>query len=287
MNTDTFFSQGNSHRVCQDYAIHGLNHVIVSDGCSSMPDTDFGARLLAKAANRVIASDCGGDCCIQDAFNENKLGEVYNRILQNMAKWAVDISLHPDSLFDTLLFAKVLEDRVLVSVLGDGVVAVKWKGGDLDGCISVMKTIFPMSAPPYLRYFLYAEESLSYFHSRGQYEENYYIIYPDGTFSDVEIHPRDFDPPSMKSYPTYAFGKAAVECVAIFSDGVSSFQKIINDGPSKTTKTIPDAFIIKEIMAFRGYQGEFVQRRCQRAFDTFNKNGWRNFDDFSIGVIHL
>ena len=192
-----------------------------------------------------------------------------------------------DSLFATLLFAKVSKETVHVSVLGDGVVAVKYKGGDLDGCIAVMKTIFPNSAPPYLRYFLNGLDCLSYFSSRGQYEEQYYIIYPDGTASITETHERKFDPIHLKSYPTYTFGKAGIEWAAIFSDGVSSFQKITNSGASKHTDLVPDYEIIKEVLAFRGYQGEFVQRRCQRAFDTFEKNGWRNFDDFSMGVIHV
>ena len=273
MNTDTFFTQGNSHRVCQDYAIHGPNYVIISDGCSSAPDTDFGARLMAKAAQHNI--------------NQSHLESWYQLILNNAEYYAKGMDLNVDSLFATLLMAKVEEDTIKVAVRGDGAVAVKYKGGDLDGCIAVMKTVFPDSAPPYLRYFLNGLDTMSYFGSAGkrEYQEHYYILFPDKMPSNLEIHPREFTP-DFESYPTYEFKKSAVECIAVFSDGVSAFQEIINKGSSKSTILVPEYEIIREMMAFRGYQGEFVQRRCQRAFDTFDKNGWVAFDDFSIGVIY-
>jgi len=269
MNTDTFFTQG-SHRVCQDYALHGPDYVIISDGCSSAPDTDFGARLMAKAA--------------QCNINYDHIEGWYQLILNNAEYYAKGMNLNEDSLFATLLIARIRENTIQVNVLGDGAVAVKYKGGDLDGCIAVMKTVFPDSAPPYLRYFLHGDYN-NYFGGKNRpYQEHYYIIYQDGAVSPTEVHERELEP-KMENYPTYTFGKSGVECVAMFSDGVSSFQKIINQGSSKATILVPDSEIIREVMSFRGYQGEFVQRRCQRAFDTFEKNGWVNFDDFSIGVI--
>ena len=52
---DAHFSIGKTHRVCEDYARAGLlpdgrAFAIVSDGCSSSPDTDFGSRLMTIAA---------------------------------------------------------------------------------------------------------------------------------------------------------------------------------------------------------------------------------------------
>src|SRR5215203_2249321 len=52
MNTDCFFNIGATHSVCQDYVV-ASPYLILSDGCSSSPDTDIGARLLVKAAERV------------------------------------------------------------------------------------------------------------------------------------------------------------------------------------------------------------------------------------------
>ena len=56
--TDHLFWAGDSHKVNQDYCLSGsksgLHYAIVSDGCSSSPDTDFGSRILAKAAENNI-----------------------------------------------------------------------------------------------------------------------------------------------------------------------------------------------------------------------------------------
>ncbi|HYO91642.1 MAG TPA: hypothetical protein VEQ40_08400, partial [Pyrinomonadaceae bacterium] len=69
MNADSAFLIGATHAVCQDYAVAGNGtpderaavsnlqanpYVILSDGCSSSPDTDIGARLLVKAAEQVL-----------------------------------------------------------------------------------------------------------------------------------------------------------------------------------------------------------------------------------------
>ena len=54
MNADHYYTIGNSHSVCQDYAISGLvengAYAILSDGCSSSPDVDVGARMLSLSA---------------------------------------------------------------------------------------------------------------------------------------------------------------------------------------------------------------------------------------------
>ena len=70
MNADSTFTIGSSHQVCQDYAVAGLRndrglasqrnrlaYAVVSDGCSSSIDSDFGSRLLSKAAERLILSE--------------------------------------------------------------------------------------------------------------------------------------------------------------------------------------------------------------------------------------
>ena len=53
-NADSYFCIGSTHDVCQDYAISSPDRLraIISDGCSSAPDTDFGSRLLVKAKER-------------------------------------------------------------------------------------------------------------------------------------------------------------------------------------------------------------------------------------------
>ena len=69
MNADSAFRMGSTHAVCQDYAVASAwtaaahtdgaappprPYIILSDGCSSTPDTDVGARLLVKAAEPLL-----------------------------------------------------------------------------------------------------------------------------------------------------------------------------------------------------------------------------------------
>ncbi|MCA9708502.1 MAG: hypothetical protein KDK70_21815, partial [Myxococcales bacterium] len=55
MYVDAWFAIGDTHVVCEDFACAGhteagAGFAVVCDGCSSSPQTDVGARLLAAAA---------------------------------------------------------------------------------------------------------------------------------------------------------------------------------------------------------------------------------------------
>ncbi len=279
MNTDTFFTQGSSHRICQDYAAHGPNYVVLSDGCSSATDSDFGARLLTRAAISAIR-----DYKIFDAKT------FYNTILTTAAIYCDALKLSSDALFATLLTARIDPttpngENIRVYVSGDGVVAAKRR----DGKINVYKISFPGSAPLYLRYFLKKEDWDS-FHAQynGQMSEESYILQPDGEITDYQKVTSEWPhADQLNIYPSYSFNRDDFECIAVFSDGVASFQRFVTAGAGRSTELVPEEEIIKEILAFRGYQGEFVQRRCQMAFNKFEKAGWRNFDDFSVGAIYI
>ena len=59
MISDSYFEIGNTHMVCQDYALNGsspdnrLHYSIVSDGCSSSKHSEIGAQILCH-----VAQDC-------------------------------------------------------------------------------------------------------------------------------------------------------------------------------------------------------------------------------------
>src|SRR6476659_1428102 len=59
MNADATINIGATHALCQDYVIAKDRHVILSDGCSSSPDTDIGARLLVKALEQNLSKSAG------------------------------------------------------------------------------------------------------------------------------------------------------------------------------------------------------------------------------------
>ena len=56
MNANCAINIGSTHALCQDYALARNDgpYVILSDGCSSSPDTDVGSRLLVKASEKIF-----------------------------------------------------------------------------------------------------------------------------------------------------------------------------------------------------------------------------------------
>src|SRR5262249_14103308 len=54
MNTDFYVKRGKEHTICEDFAtsgiINGHGFALVSDGCSSSKEVDFGSRILVHAA---------------------------------------------------------------------------------------------------------------------------------------------------------------------------------------------------------------------------------------------
>jgi hypothetical protein len=275
MNADVFFTIGSTHKICQDYAVGVKDDpehpfVIVSDGCSSAPDTDFGSRLIVKAAQPHVNKECFNDI---DAF-------LYG-VLSNASTFCRTLQLPDESLCATLLVARINENNFETLVVGDGLVVAKSRR---DGMIYVCDYEFKSGAPYYLRYELNEDIKKSYFDEFGQEGScRSYCIEPDGKISEEKELPFDFGPD--KIFFQNLFPISEWESVGVISDGANSFVKQKLTSTTKTNEPVANFEIVKEVMAFKGYTGEFVQRRCNRAFKSFRDQGMQNCDDFSIGVI--
>lgn len=121
MNYDSYFSIGAQHKVCQDYSSQGLSaglpYVIVSDGCSSSPNTDIGSRIVSLYSKHLLES--------KDIDSLNYSGEEsFHGKLLHMMESSNFLRL-PNTSFDaTLLTARVLDDEsYVVTCFGDGVIA--------------------------------------------------------------------------------------------------------------------------------------------------------------------
>jgi len=267
MFTDSFFTQGSTHKICEDYALHGSNYVVISDGCSSAEDSDFGSRLLARATVQAI--------------NRNDFGsnEFYYWVLATAVGYCRSLSLPPDCLFATLLAAKKIEDKIVVIMKGDGLVAAKQKNGG----IYVSYLEFPFSAPFFLRYHLDETSLKDYKKQIGDtYLKYQYYITPDGQVIDfTAIKCQMGNNPYLEQW---SFGEET-EVVTVMSDGILSFVKPEITATQKRMVKIEESEIIPKLMAFKDFNGEFVQRRCNMAFKLFEKDGWKSLDDVSVGAI--
>ena len=146
LHTNSYFALGKTHTVCQDYANnftseHGAMILAVSDGCSSSPDTDFGARFIVQAA------------MTEPNMNPKEIVAVANK--------ASNFLCLPASCLDaTLLVARALPEgrtpehpygvAVETTIWGDGVLFVRFK----DGKTQLIDVEFEQNTPAYLSYWL-------------------------------------------------------------------------------------------------------------------------------------
>lgn len=253
MNLDSFSKIGKAHIYNQDYVAVSEDGSILAlcDGCSSAPFTDTGARLLAHSA-----------------LTYEDLQKVMMAAYTSIG--LVDLPL--DSLSSTLIRIRIIDNIAVAEIAGDGtIVAIPKEGLQIlsreNICNYIQHIRFPSNAPYYLRYNLDEKDRQKYLELYGglvtENNSSYELLakWPDGIIKK-SINAKD------------------INLIAIFSDGISSFQ-------DSNGNKISEADLISELTSFKNYSGQFVQRRCRKAFSEFDKRGWRNLDDFSMGVIHF
>lgn len=271
MNTDSYFAMGKTHTVCQDYARHGIvtdqswhrNHpfAIVSDGCSSCPDTDIGARLLAVAlANTFNMLDC---------FD-------YNLALQRAEASAKALSLSPYSLSATLVTAYMDDTGFLrCAFVGDGCIAVKLKDGT-----GFMAESDHNGAPKYLAYRAVEGGEANYDAVFSKPRMVRFLEIPGLPLSTLMTEHKLM--PSSDEYVTwFDLDPDTVEYVLLLSDGASSF---VDAGFAH----VPVQDVVAKLMDIKSTAGDFIRRRVKFFLaKECPKLGWQHSDDLGVAGIVL
>lgn len=270
MNSDSAFYIGKTKQICADYAAHGISKTgmpfaVISDGCSSSPDTDFGSRLLVKSCCNNLTNIEGY------YFSDPILGEA--------SYHAHDIGLPANAIDATLLTAQKLDAEVYsVSCAGDGVIA-KIKQ---DSTIDITQIEYPSGAPFYLSYRLDKERTELFKQKFGlkRIIKHYSIV--KGEIVNLEIEEDEdgsiyFSEEKIRDYSV----------LVVMSDGVLSFMETLKTDTSKVSVPVPLEKVLKEILAFKNYNGVFVQRRLQRFRKDCEERNWFSTDDVSVGAIYL
>lgn len=289
MNSDSIFYIGKTHKVCQDYACSfelestskyqdNIIAGVVSDGCSSSEDSDIGSRLLCKAATREFkrSKDVGLDYS-SIVFSAERIAKM----IPNTSERCLDA---------TLLLAYTAGHLCKATICGDGVIARLRK----DKYIDVTSVEFKSGAPLYLSYMCMPHGWAERYKSIFEYEKiiTRYTIKTNGDVVDKVVTSQttlnegnydDEDPFLVKE----AYAIEDTECVAVMTDGVSSFMKTKKEDTSIVMETIPADEIIRQVMAFKSYTGQFVQRRVGKLRKEFDKVNWANTDDFSVAAVYL
>lgn len=130
MITDSYFTIGSSHEICQDYATHQPEIIILSDGCSSVKNSDIGSRLLVFQTLKF--------------FNANNYVEPSDikTIIQSVVDIACDLGINLDCIHATLLLAYKIENIIKVICCGDGHITTK-KNNVIMDCKIAYKNSMP------------------------------------------------------------------------------------------------------------------------------------------------
>jgi Protein phosphatase 2C len=257
MNADATINMGSTHSICQDYVIARNNYVILSDGCSSSPDTDIGARLLVKALDRLLKNPTDIEALHKDAA----------RIALD---WANMIALPPQSVDATLLSIHVTGEDLIIACSGDGVIILESQAGVLD--------VYSISSPS--GYPFYA----SYVHQPDRLSE---LVTNDRHTKTIKDFRSNTVTTSDSLTVTFKLNVADYKYVAVASDGMNSFfhtQQATN-GKRVEPLSLPD--VLNEFWSFENTHGAFVERRMKRFKKDTHAKGWQHADDLGIGVIHL
>jgi hypothetical protein len=283
MQVDSFFTKGTSHKVCEDYTMHGkiLDNpfIIVCDGCSGSKDTDFGARLMARSARQALAH-IYNEGAYFEKLDTKELFELLEKETEYYLSAALKATYSDITVADaTLLIAFVSGNDLYYYVRGDGAVAYKKHDGEL----TINKYDFQTGAPYYLSYTMSKLKGLAYDAQYGHGNKTVQRTVENEIFGSGSKVPQTIP----MRYHDMVYGKVSItdlEFFSLMSDGVDAFQ--INRKHQGETKMSPDFYdVIKKVTAYKNHNGEFVQRRMNRFMIESSRGGIENFDDVAVATI--
>lgn len=260
MNSDSYFTIGKSHMVCQDYAYAGVNSAgnqvaIISDGCSGSPDTDFGSRYIVRSA--LICGEIMNSIDDEISFGESLVKGSVDCAHRSIS----GLNLSSFSLDATLFYVETRGDSVVFITAGDGVIFAKTKEGVLES----WNIEYPSGFPYYPSYLLDDKR-------RKVYEDNCGTKRVITYYKDSEV---------VNSYGNNCHFHYLVlpieyyDFVGVSSDGILTFSEVSMQGA------------LVELTSFKNFGGCFVTRRVRRVIKQCTKSNTLPTDDVSMAVINL
>ena len=252
MNVDTAYAIGSTHTICQDYAYSSMTpkhtYIIVSDGCSASNHSDVGSRILVHQTAALIDDGLSlNHALFQEAIERSR--HMINRL-----------SLPTSALDCTLMVAHKSGKEVRVLICGDGVLSYQYEGELPVG----YERSYPSNAPGYISYWGDQDRTELYrLQDLGVYERRFGT--QDGVFQSDGLSLFSLNLPIK-----------GLKWIALFSDGVSSFQSLSVEE------------VVSYLTEFPINSGAFVKRRLRRFIrKTCPKSGWHNRDDIAIATLVL
>jgi len=254
MKSDAFFVKGQSHDICQDYAIVKDNKMAISDGCSLInkdgicskhPNSDIAARLICLAA-----------------IDESQLLSL--NYLQKPFKGI--------SLDATLTYVELAEDGSDASItrIGDGVIYLEI--GDTRHLITVK---YDPNTPEYISYALNLDKKKMYWSNPPSIIQIDYTFDKNWVQTNLPIHTI-----LTKTGPDLSkIIDGDIKSISIFSDGILDIQ-----GPNGRLDVV-DA--VRALVTFKRTNKEFVLARMKSQLRDWAREDIYPNDDLSMATLIL
>lgn len=260
MNANCAFvaSESINHFICQDYArANNKPFIVLSDGCSSSPETDFGSRILTKSA----------ETCLLKFFNGDPTKDFFLTTIIHAWQNSLVLNLPIESLDATLLVASIQGSIIKVACRGDGSVVFKKYNGDIEW----YEISYSYNAPAYLSYELDPLRKKMFLDANIER----LVCYTDknGT-NELGVSK------SMEEF-NITKDKEDYEFVVLFSDGCCA----IVDQDNKSVSTFD---VIKELSNFKMVKrSPFVENRLRKFVRDMSYRKWKRNDDLAVAAIYL
>ena len=281
-HTDHYFHIGATHqragKPCQDYAYSESDtrtaFAIVADGCSSGGNTDIGARLLALTTASALRD-------IRD-FRETLSPEIASEYVRDRQKNIIDqtgimLDIGQDDLLATCLYAFVGNGHASILVQGDGVVAIRFRNGNIIAYRFEWDDNMPF-------YPAYRNGRLDRFVEAHGADISAKRLTEDGWLLDGTGRWSPFFSPRRHSLREGMEGIRLeigaewfdeIEFVTLFTDGIAQI-----DGSDWKEA-------IETFLRFRSATGAFAKRRMMRGLEEIGKTGSFPQDDIACAIIRM
>jgi hypothetical protein len=274
VNADFYIEKGKTHDICEDYAVAGqlgdTALAIVSDGCSSSSDVDFGARILAYAARDTLVPVLVDGRALNVEWLSREIQRKAGAVLG-----CFDL-LASNALDATLLTGTVRPagDAFLttVCVWGDGLVLFR-----IGNTIEAFMVHYGKNAPHYLIYAMRPERNSAYLQAQTTGRWVTRVVFDlDGTELSRSIMNTPVGDPA--SPLVYEKTLRTNDALVLVTDGVTQFFEGDNT-------QIPWERLVPEFVNYKQQTGVFLKRRMN-FFQRKNKNsGVTHLDDVGSAAI--
>lgn len=207
---------------------------------------------IADGCSSATFSDFGAKMWCAKFIHSN-LSDI--ECLDEIIECVANLGLPSESLYSTFLGIDCLDNGFLVYSSGDGYIV----GVNHNNKLNITKYDYN-NMPYYLAYSLY-DEQLIYVE---QFQKNNLQFMVNDQLKDIRtgmVGRVEFFP-----YEEY-------KMIAVLSDGANTFN-------------LPLEEVVNKLLTIPYYQGNYIQRRCEKQLGLWAKDGFVNDDDFSIAIAY-